>query len=257
MRSLRAATAFVDRAGIALVFPSDDVVLPSLWEAVTGTWELTVFRSDEEGRRVFTPELERIWSWKDRIAGERLACVGKHIRGRLALVSLLVLPALYALTGRRGRPDDFREPGLLSPLELELAEALLDAGPRTAPQLRRLVGVRDARGTKRALEVLQRLLVVTQAGEAEQGQGWAAAIFDLVARRHRERLRRLPAPDRARAELATAVLRSGGELSAPDLGAIFGFSRGEAAAVLEGLAREGRARRRDEAGVALYVSVRA
>lgn len=256
IRSLRAATAFVDRTGIALVFPSDDLVLPSLWEAVVGTTALTVFRTDEQGKRVLTDELDRVWSLKDRLGEERLACVGKHVRGRLALVSLELLPALYALTGRPGHPDDFRAPGLLSPLELELAEALLAAGPQTGPELRRLVGVFDAKGTKRALEGLQRLLVVTQAGEAEQEHGWGASIFDLVARRYRERLGRLPTAEDARTELAAAVLRSAGEVSAADVAAVLGVSRGEAAAALDRLAGERRARRREEEDFILWTSVR-
>lgn len=251
LRSLRSAAAFVDRAGIALVFPSADLALPSLWEAATGTREVTVF-SEHEGQRALTPELEHVWQLKDGLAAESLACVGKHVRNRLAAVSLDLLPSLYALTGRAGRPDDFRESGLLSPLERDLAEALLEAGPQTGPALRRLLGLRDAAKPKRALESLQRLLVVTQAGEADQEQGWAAAVFDITARRYRDPLRRLPGRDDANAAVAGAVLRAAGELSAADLGAILGVRRREAADILSQLENEGRARRRDDSAVALW-----
>lgn len=241
----------MNRAGIALVLPSADLVLPSLWEAVTGTSEVTVFTRDEEGKRTLTPELKRVWSLHNGLAEQRLACVGKHVRGRLALVSLEVLPALYALTGRPGRPDDFRDSGL-SALELELAEALLDLGPQTATELRRLLGLGSAQPAKRALETLQRLLVVTRAGEAEQEHGWAAAVFDLLARRHCERLRRLPQPESARRQLVAVVLTSAGEVSAADAAAALGFARAEATAVLERLSEEGEAIRHERAGVALW-----
>lgn len=252
VRSLKSAATFVDAVGIALAFPAPDLVLPSLWEAAVGSHEVIVFVEDEEGRRVLSPELERVWSLHDRLASDGMACVGKHVRGRLALVSLGVLPHLYALTGRPGRPDDFRDAEVLSPLELELAEALLVSGPRTGPDLRRLLGLRDAKAAKRALEALQRLLVVTRAGEADQAQGWSAAIFDLVARRYRDRLRRLPPVEEARSELADAVLRPAGELSAADLAAVFGFARRDAAAALDGLVERGKAHRSEEDSVPLW-----
>lgn len=233
LQTFRAAVAFVENSGIALVFPSDDIVLPSLWEAVIGDEQVTVFVVDDHGKRVLSPELEQVWSLHDRLAVERGAVVGKHVRNRLALISPGLLAARYALTGRRGRPDDFRDAEPLSPLERELAEGLLITGPRTAPELRRLLGLHDARRVKRALESLQRQLVITRAGEAEQRQGWSAAIFDLVARRYEERLRHLPDPDEARATLAAAVLRPAeGALRAADLAAVLGCTRAEATAAL-------------------------
>ncbi len=246
VRGVRSAAAFVDRVGVAVVFPSDDLVLPSLWEVAVGSGELIVFVHDEQGKRVLSPELERVWSLHDWLAAERLACVGKHVRNRLALISLAMLPAFYALTGRAGDEDDFQDSDALSPLELDLAEALLEDGPQTGPELRGRLGLRDARRVKRALEALQRKLVITRAGEAEQPQGWAAAIFDLVARRYPECTRCLPGSATARREVADAVLRTAGELSAADLAAVLGQSRAEAAAALDDLVDTGRACRHDQ-----------
>jgi hypothetical protein len=245
VRSVRSAAAFADRAGIALVFPSDDLNLPSLWEAAIGTGELVVFVRERDGRRVLSPEMRRVWSLHERLATERLAVVGKHVRDRLAVISLDLLPACYALTGRAGEPDDFAVPGLLGALEGLLAAALLDDGPLTGPELRRVLGLRDPPRVKRALERLQRDLVITRAGEAAQAQGWDAAIFDLVARRFRARLTRLPARDEALALLAAAVLGSAGALSAADLARVLGCARGEAAGALDRLAGQGGARRLD------------
>ena len=228
------------RAGVVPVFPAEPAAVPSLWSAVTGSVDVTVFAVDERGRRVLTPELERVWSLKNQLAEQRRACVGKHVRGRLTLVSPEALPFLYALTGRPGRIDDFDDPELLTPLELRLARALRDEGPQTAPELRRLVASHEARATRRALEMLQRRLVVAQAGEVEQRAGWPAAVFDLVARRFPGRLRRLPERGRCVPELVAILLRSAGaELSAADVAHALGTSRAEAAAALDLLSEPG------------------
>jgi hypothetical protein len=235
----------VERSGVALAFANDDLVLPSLWEATYGDRELVVFRLDERGKRVLTDELKHVWSLKNQLGAEGRACVGKHVGRRVALIALSLLPAFYALTGRAGTLADFRTEEL-SPLERELAEALLATEPQTSPDLRLLTGVGDARATKRALESLQQRLIATQAGEAEQEHGWDAAVFDLVARRYHAHLRELPAIEDGRAEIAAAVLTAVDELSAADLAAVIRGSRKEGKATLDRLADEGRAYRDDE-----------
>jgi hypothetical protein len=245
VRSVADASSFVERTGVALVFASDDLVLPSLWGAAYGERELVVFRVDERGKHVLTEELEHVWSLKNQLGAERRACVGKHVGRRAALIAPALVPAFYALTGRTGTVEDFRSDEL-SPLEHDLAEALLATEPQTAPDLRALTGVGDAKATKRALDSLQQRLIATQAGEAEQQRGWDAAVFDLVARRYRAHLRELPAVEEARADIATVVLTAAGELSAADLAAMTPGSRKEAEAALDRLVDEGRARRLDE-----------
>lgn len=243
VESVGQAQSLVNRAGVTLVFPGDCDVLPSLWEAVTGSRVADVFTVNEQGRRVLSPELDRVWSLKNELAEQRRACVGKHVRGRLTLISVDAVPLFYARTRRSGHIDDFDDPALMPRFELELARALREQGPATAPELRRLVGSRDARATRQALDSLQRRFVVTQTGEAEQRAGWPAAVHDLVARRFRDRLRRLPARDAAVAELAARLLHASGELAAADLALAVGTSRDEAAAALARLAQEGRASR--------------
>jgi hypothetical protein len=119
VRSLLDAAAFVDRVGLALVFGKEGVPLPSLHEAVAGRGAHWVDER-EDGKMAMTPELSKVWAWKDELAEARLACAGKHVRGWPALVSLALLPSLYALTGRSGAPADFRE-AVLPPLEREVA----------------------------------------------------------------------------------------------------------------------------------------
>jgi hypothetical protein len=235
VRSLRGAAAFVDRAGLALVFAKDGVPLPSLHQAVAGPGAQWV-EEREDGKLAMTPELAKVWAWKDELAEARLACAGKHVRGWPALISLALLPALYALTGRSGAAADFRDV-VLPPLEREVAEAVLDAAPADALAVRRAVGVRDARRVARAIDSLQRQLVLTRAGTVHREQGWPATAYDVLPRRYE--MDRLPEPAAARAHLAAAVLRTGGDLSAADLSRVLGLSRAEAAAALERAKSEG------------------
>jgi hypothetical protein len=233
--SLHDAAAFVDRAGLALVFAKAGVPLPSLHEAVAGP-DARWVDEREDGKLAMTPELARVWAWKDELAEARLACAGKHVRGWPALVSLALLPSLYALTGRSGAPADFRDE-VLPPLEREVAEAVLQAGCADALDVRRAVGVRDTRRVARAIDSLQRRLVLTRAGTVRREQGWPGTAYDVLPRRYT--LGRLPDTDDARARLAAAVLRTAGELSAADLTRLLGFGRTESTAALERAKSEG------------------
>jgi DNA-binding MarR family transcriptional regulator len=236
--------SWVDRVGLALIFPSDDLVLPSLWEAVAGTTEITWSTRDDEGRFLdFSPEFGRVWRWKDELPERRLVCVGKHVRGRSALVSLELLPALWASRPERGE---------LSPLEEDVVRFLDEQGPCSTADLPELIG-HERKGVARAVDRLQRTLVLTTAGAQERRQGWPAVILDLLRRRYADRLERLPAEDDARARLAGVVLRSAGDVSAADLAAVIGCTRKQASAALDRLVEEESARRRDEGDFALYL----
>ena len=60
VRSIARAAAFVDDVGFALLFPSERVLVPSLWEAVAGEDAepfATGMGSDEQ----------RVWAWKDEL----------------------------------------------------------------------------------------------------------------------------------------------------------------------------------------------
>ena len=251
-KTLEQAAAFVDRVGIAVIFPNADLVLPSLWEAVAGARPLEWSLRDEEGKFVsFTPEFDTVWRWKDELPERKLACAGKHLGRWVALVSPTLVAAVYSLVGRTGSPDDFRA-AELPPLQRELAEAVLEVGASSGPELRRLVGTADKRGVERAIEALQRELVLTGAGVVEQEHGWPAVRYDLFARRWRSRLRLLPTPEAARALLARRVLAAAGEASAADLGAALGWRVKQAAAVLQDLDGTGVAVSHDEEGIAVW-----
>jgi len=228
-------------------------VRPSLWEAVSGRLELDWAVRGEDGSFVsFTPEMDRVWRWKDELPERGLACAGKHLGRWSALLAPRLLAPLYALTGRAGRADDFRG-AQLGGLELELAEAVLAEGASTAPELRALLGT-DKRPVDAAVLRLQRDLVLTNAGLVEQQQGWGAIAVDLLARRWAPHLGTLPPPDEARRTLALTVLASSGELSAADLGGALGWRQKASRELLDELAERGEALRSEEDGIALWLA---
>jgi Winged helix DNA-binding domain len=251
VRSLEAAAGWVDEAGLAVVYSSVDLVLPSLWEAVGGPGADWAVR-DEQGKAVdFTPEFSKLWRWKDELPERRLACSGRHLgSGAASLVSKRLLAPLYALTGRPGTPEDFRG-AELDPLEREVAEAILENGPCSGPEVRRLVAG-EKRKVDAAIRRLHRALVLTNAGVAEQDAGWPAIRNDLFARRWRAQLRKVPPADEAKRALAEQALRTGGELSAADLGGVLRLRRAEATATLDELTELGAASTRDEDGIRLW-----
>jgi hypothetical protein len=157
-----------------------------------------------------------------------------------------VLPALCA---SRCTPEE------LSPLEQTVVDFLDEQGACSTADLPGLIG--EARKpVARAVDRLQRLLVLTTAGAQERVQGWPAVIVDLLARRYAEHLQRLPEPEDGRARLAAVVLASAREVSAADLAAVVGCTRKEADGALDGLVDRGLARRRDEEGFVLYLRKR-
>jgi hypothetical protein len=250
IRSLAKAGAWLDRRGIATLFPGADLVLPSLWEAVSGRLDVDWAIRDEDGRYVsFTPEMEKCWRWKDELPAKGLACVGKHLGRWSALVAPRLVPPLYALTGRRGAPDDFRD-AELSQLQREVAEAVLEEGPVTGPELRTLLGA-DKKRVDAAVIVLQRALVLTNSGLVEQKQSWGAIAVDVLARRFP--LPALPDEGEARRQLAATVLASVGETSAADLGGALGWRVQRARETLEELVELGAACSRPHGGLELWL----
>jgi hypothetical protein len=223
-------------------------VLPSLWEAVAGTREVEWGVRRADGKLEFTPEMSRCWAWKDELPARKLAVVGKHFGRWAAIAAPRLVPALYALTGRDGRPDDFRAVEL-APLQLEVAEAVLEAGPSTPAELRALVGA-DKKHVDRAVISLQRAFVLTNAHLVPQRAGWGAIAVELVARHWPPGV--LPAAGEAQRALAGSVLSSSGELSAADLGGALGWRVKRSRVVLDERVEHGEGRMRLDNDVTLY-----
>ena len=251
IRSLEDASAFVDQVGIAVAWGKADLVLPSLWRGIAGPDADWAIR-DETGKAIeFSPEFRRLWRWKDELPERRLACAGKHFGSAALLIAPRLLAAAYALTGRSGTVEDFRDDELET-LEREVAEVVLENEPLTGPEIRRLLGTTDRKAVDRAVGRLQRWLVLTNAGAAEQSQGWRAIRQDLLTRRWRKNLRRLPAEDEARRELAVAVAAATQEVSAADVAGALGWRRKQAESVLTELSSVGQLTLRQDEGLQLW-----
>ena len=212
IRTLAAAARWIDRTGLALLFPKADVVLPSLWEQVSGLQE-TDWNAEE---------INFLWWAKDVLPDRGLACVGKHLARSSACVAPRLLPTLVAANGGEVEGDD------------PVVEAIRSLGPLTSPQLREVTGLAK-KDVDRSLASLHHRLVVTNAFLVEEGSTWGTLAHDLLARKWKVP-KCLPPRDKARRELASLVLDHAGELTAADLGGALGWRRKEAAAVLDEIA---------------------
>jgi hypothetical protein len=167
-RTLKAAGAFVDKMGFALVFPADDVLAPSLYEAVAGPDAVPFADGMGEAESL-------VWDWKDALPEAGLAWAGKLLGKRASLVAPDLLTLLYP---GQGEPDDHR--GLdLMPEAHRIAEALL-GGALPTSELREIVGNKSR--YDRAMVELQRHLLVSSAGVRQQRAGWPVVMIDLTCR---------------------------------------------------------------------------
>ncbi len=167
--SIERAALFVDDVGIALLFPTPRVLVPSLWEAVAG-------EDAEPFATGMDVSEQKVWGWKDELPRRGLAWYGTFVSGRGSFLSRSMLAALYP---GAGDPDDHEQLPLSSTAH-EIAEALA-SGPMPSAALRTLVG--DRNHYQRAVTELQRQLLVTRAGVEEGPTGWPAALVDLTCRR--------------------------------------------------------------------------
>ena len=213
------------------MIPGAETVLPSLWEAVAGTREVTWGERRDDGTHEFTPEMARVWQWKDELPAKRLALVGKHFGPRAALVApRLVSLVVAAAADRRAALDDF---------DRHVVDTVREHGPCTVPQLRALCGAE-----KKHVDRLQRALLLTNSQLVQQRAGWDAIAVDLVERLHD--VQPVDDPDPA---LARSVVAAAGEVSAADVGGALGWRLNRAREALQGL------HERVEDGLTLYSAV--
>lgn len=225
VRTLDEAAAWVEQVGLGLIFPKADVVLPSLWAEVNGSPEQNWAVRDPEGGFVrWTEEMGFLWGAKDELPAQGLVCVGKH----LARVASCIAPRLVPLLVAQAPAE---EP---TGAEAGVIEAIRSEGPLTGPQLRALTGAAKKEVDK-AVAALHRRLVLTNAHLVEQDGPWGALAHELIGRKWAVP-ERLPAPEEARRELARLVFAAAPELTAADLGGVFGWRRQAAASVLDEIA---------------------
>jgi hypothetical protein len=224
IRTLAAAGKWIDRVGLALLFPRADVVLPSLWEQVSGLQEV-----DWNAEPI-----NFLWWAKDALPDEGRACVGKHLGRVASCIAPRLVPVLVAA--------NFEAPENGDPV----VDAIRGLGPLTGPQLRGVTGLAK-KDVDRSIASLHHRLVLTNAHLVDEGSTWGSLAHDLLARKWKVP-KRLPARAAARRELAYLVLERTGELTAADLAGVFAWRRKEAAAILDDVG-EGRD---DEAGFRIW-----
>ena len=170
---MRTAAQFIDDVGFCLLFASaQSLELPSLFEAVKGRRNVHIEDWDAD--------TDRVWVWKNDLPASKLAYYGKAIAGKPVFVSLKMLPDLYALNARDVRTE-YRH-GRMSHEAKRVYDALHERGPMPTMALRAAAGFgRDTNRYHRALDDLQRALVVMPVGAVIEQGAWASQIFGLVA----------------------------------------------------------------------------
>jgi hypothetical protein len=238
VRSMKRAAAFVDDVGFALLFPKHTEEFPSLWATVSDRAAASI--TDE-----WSPEMERMWGWKDELPRAGLTWYGRFVRGRPSFLSPALLVDLYP---RAGDPGDFVDLDL-SPTARRVADFLLINGPSPSALLRE---VTDAQGTKgqarftKAMGELGRALVVTHFGTQESGSGWPSAVLELTARAfpvgvRPRRARVSPGHEDARLRAAGRFLDTMLRVRAYELGNAFGWGADAARDALDRLVAQGAA----------------
>lgn len=213
----------MDDLGFALLFPNAGIELPSLWEAAS---DRPLSEVDDWG----SPDIHRVWSWKDELPVHGLAWYGRFLRGRASFLAPRLLHDLYP---RTGEADDFLD-APFGPDARRIAEVLLVEGPTSKVALREAVGADGRKGVarfERALTELSKALVVTQFGTEPQSAGWPSTVLELTARAFD--IPQANDGESARDRVASAFLDTMVAARAIDLARTFGWRAAAARAVLE------------------------
>jgi hypothetical protein len=220
-RTVVHAATFVESVGFALLFPTDRIAAPSLFEAVAGP-------DAQAWAEGMGPAESLVWAWKDELPEAGLAWSGRFLYRRGSVLSPGLLAALYQGSGG---PDDHRA----LPISAEahrIADALL-TGPLPSSALRELIGHRGH--YDRAIGELQRHLLVSSAGTQEQRTGWPAVLLELTCRLFEVG----GGPDHRRA--AERYLQTVVEANAAELARAYGWSTATARGILDELVAGGQA----------------
>jgi len=231
---------FVDDAGLCLLFPVQGIQLPNVYQAVAGFEKDMTPKHDD-------PSLSLTWGTKDRSLDQRRWYYGKLIKGKATLVSLKLLPSVYALSQNFGDPDDYLseyEAGTLTAEAKAIYEALLHHGRMHTIDLKRkanLYGDSQKAKFDKALTELQMGLKVLPIGVAEAGAWRYAFIFDILSRWFPDQTAQARDLSRAQARvnILRAHLRNAIYITQKDASRLFRWTAKETAVAVEQLIAEG------------------
>ncbi|PYU31711.1 MAG: hypothetical protein DMG28_14440 [Acidobacteria bacterium] len=227
VRTAADAVRFIDAVGYCLLFPVQNLPLPSLYYALARRYPLT-----------WDTYTEKIWHWKDDLGRQRRAFYAKYFKGRGTFISLALLPHFLAMRDSAASPGDherFYAGGRISHDARAIWQALEQHGPLATLELRHACKMDSKAGNvrfKRAMLELQCLLQVVHFGAEQETAAWASGRFELTARAFpRQVLRaREIAPETARAVIAKKYLHWHPEVLPVRLARLFRWTEAEAAA---------------------------
>lgn len=230
VRTIQDAARLINTVGFCLLFASTNasrIELPSLFEAVKGRRDAHIEDWDHDS--------DLVWGWKNDLPATRRAYYGKALTGKPIFISLAMLPHVIALGAPENIPQAYAR-GRISQEAKRAHDTLAAMGPTPTMALRTATGLDNTR-YHRALDELQRALVILPVGATLEQGAWASQIFDLVARwfpRQWERARTIDA-DAARRALAQKYVATVIACTAPMISRAFGLPRAQIAVTVEDL----------------------
>jgi len=232
------ALDFVNERGFTYFWPVKGVDLPSLWEAVGGTYPVASEHDDP---------FHVTWRWKDDALDKKIWYYGKILRRKATFISLETAPYFYALSENYGSPEEdylvAYEEGRLTQAAKQVYEALLDKGALDTISLRKEARLQNAKESEfnRALENLQRDFNIMPMGIAEVGAWKYAYRYDITARHMPElpEKARLIGEAEARQKLVELYFRSVGAAQLRDVTRLFSWPPELAKRTVERLVQSG------------------
>ena len=183
IQTIEEARDFVQDVGFCHFWPIKGVEAPSLFHAIAGRIRPVPMEHDD-------PDLGKCWGWKDQALDKRWWYYGKLLRRRATMVSLDLLPSLYACSENYGDLDDYLEEyrdGLLTAEAKAIYEAILEHGPLDTIQLRREARMSSENAKarfNRGLVELQVGLKVLPIKVARTGAWNYAFLYEIVQRHY-------------------------------------------------------------------------
>jgi hypothetical protein len=216
------ALDFVNERGFTYFWPVKGVDLPSLWEAVGGSYPVSSEHDDP---------FHVTWRWKDDALDKKIWYYGKILRRKATFISLETAPYFYALSENYGSPEEdylvAYEEGRLTQATKQMYEALLDKGALDTISLRKEARLMNAKESEfnRALEDLQKDFKIMPVGIAEVGAWRYAYRYDITPRHMPElpEKARLIGEAEARQQLVESYFLSVGATQLRDVTRIFGW----------------------------------
>jgi hypothetical protein len=229
VRTAANASRFIETVGFCVLFPVQNIPLPSLYFAVAR-------RSDARWDKY----AQLIWKWKDELPKKRRAFYGKYFKGRGSFLSLKFLPYFLAMQGtavQASEAEEFYKAGRIGHDALALWQALAKHGALATLELRHACKMETQAGNKRfkkAMLELQGLLIVTHSGAEQETDAWASNCFDLVARAFPEQVAQARKTSVEDARTAVAVkYRTLYPTAAPaQIARLFGWTKAQAVTAL-------------------------